>query len=116
EVAPIAERLDAEATFPPALYRKGGDLGVTAIPFAKEFGGLGLGTLDMTLVIEQLARADQSLAVSTMVSVSAGLIVERFGTVEQKLRYLPDIISGKGLGALAGTEPDAGSDTAGFKT
>ena len=116
EVAPIAERLDAEATFPIALYRKVGDLGVTAIPFAKEFGGLGLGTLDMTLVIEQLARADQSLAVSTMVSVSAGLILERFGTAEQKLRYLPDIISGKGLGALAGTEPDAGSDTAGFKT
>ena len=116
EVAPIAERLDAEAKFPTELYRKVGALGITAIPFAKEYGGMGLGTLDMALVIEQLARADQSLAVTTMVSVAAGLILERFGTTDQKARYLPDIVSGKGLGALAGTEPDAGSDTAGFKT
>ena len=116
EVAPLAETLDRECRFPTELYRKVGGMGITAIPFAEEFGGMGLGTFEMTLAIEQLARADQSLAVTTMVSVAAGLIVERFGTPAQKAEYLPAIVRGEAIGALAGTEPDAGSDTAGFKT
>ncbi|MET0202972.1 MAG: acyl-CoA dehydrogenase family protein [Casimicrobiaceae bacterium] len=116
EVAPVAEQLDRECRFPTALYRKAGALGITSIPFDAEFGGMGLGTFEMTLAIEQLARADQSLAVTAMVSVAAGLILQRFGTAEQKARYLPAIVRGEAIGALAGTEPDAGSDTAGFKT
>lgn len=116
EIAPVAERLDREATFPYDLYRQLGELGIPALPFAEEFGGMGLGTFDMALAIEQIAKRDQTLAVTMMVSVSAGLIIQRFGTSEQKARYLPDIIKGKALGALAGTEADAGSDTAGFKT
>jgi alkylation response protein AidB-like acyl-CoA dehydrogenase len=116
EVAPIAEQLDRDRRFPTALYRKVGELGITAIPFQTEFGGMGLGTFEMALAVEQLARADQSLAVTTMVSVAAGLILQRFRTPEQKARYLPALVRGEALGALAGTEPDAGSDTAGFKT
>ena len=87
EVAPIAEALDRECRFPTELYRKVGAMGITAIPFSQEFGGMGLGTFEMTLAIEQLARADQSLAVTTMVSVAAGLIVERFGTPAQKAEF-----------------------------
>jgi alkylation response protein AidB-like acyl-CoA dehydrogenase len=116
EVEPQAERLDREGVFPTDLYRKVGQLGITAIPFSQDHGGMGLGTFDMALAIEQLAIADQSLAVTTMVSVSAGLILERFGTDEQKAQYLPGIIKGEALGALAGTEPQAGSDTASFTT
>jgi short-chain 2-methylacyl-CoA dehydrogenase len=116
EIAPVAERLDREATFPYDLYRRLGELGIPALPFAEEYGGMGLGTFDMALAIEQIAKRDQTLAVTMMVSVSAGLIIQRFGTPEQKARYLPDIVKGKALGALAGTEADAGSDTAGFKT
>jgi len=116
EVAPVAEKLDRDARFPTELYRKVGALGITAIPFAAEHGGMGLGTFEATLAIEQLARADQSLAVTTMVSVAAGLVLQRFGTPDQKARYLPAIVRGEAIGALAGTEPDAGSDTAGFKT
>ena len=116
EVAPIAESLDRDRRFPTALYRKVGELGITAIPFDAEFGGMGLGTLDMTLAIEQLARADQSLAVTTMVSVAAGLILQRYGSAAQKAEYLPAIVRGDAIGALAGTEPDAGSDTASFRT
>jgi len=116
EVAPLAEQLDRECRFPTDLYRKVGKLGITAIPFDAEFGGMGLGTFEMTLAVEQLARADQSLAVTTMVSVAAGLIVQRFGTSQQKARYLPPLVRGEAIGALAGTEPDAGSDTASFKT
>jgi alkylation response protein AidB-like acyl-CoA dehydrogenase len=115
-VAPVAERLDREAAFPYELYRQLGELGIPALPFAEEFGGMGLGTFEMALAVEQIARRDQTLAVTMMVSVAAGLILQRFGSAEQKARYLPDIVAGKALGALAGTEPDAGSDTAGFKT
>lgn len=116
EIAPVAEALDREGRFPYDLYRQLGDLGIPALPFAQEYGGMGLGTFDMALAIEQIAKQDQTLAVTMMVSVAAGLIIQRFGTAEQKERYLPDIIKGRALGALAGTEADAGSDTAGFKT
>ena len=116
EIAPVAERLDREATFPYELYRQLGELGIPALPFAEEYGGMGLGTFDMALAIEQIAKRDQTLAVTMMVSVSAGLIIHRFGTPEQKARFLPDIVKGRALGALAGTEADAGSDIAGFKT
>ncbi|MEY4711697.1 MAG: hypothetical protein RIS88_1147, partial [Pseudomonadota bacterium] len=116
EIEPRAEQLDREGVFPTDLFHKVGEMGITAIPFKQEHGGMGLGTLEMALAVEQLAIADQSLAVSVMVSVSAGLILERFGTPEQKARFLPAIVQGKALGALAGTEPQAGSDTASFTT
>ena len=116
EVAPLAEELDREGRFPIELFGKLGELGITSIPFEKQHGGMGLGTFDMVLAIEELARADQSLAVTTMVSVASGLILQGFGTPDQLQRYLPDIVSGKRLGALAGTEPQAGSDTQAFTT
>ena len=77
---------------------------------------IGLAALDAVIAIEEIARADQSLAVSAMVSMATGLTLSRFGTEQQKQRYLPDIVAGRKICAIAGTEPDAGSDTAGFKT
>jgi alkylation response protein AidB-like acyl-CoA dehydrogenase len=116
EVAPRAEELDRNAVFPTDLFRQLGELGVMSIPFAEEYGGMGLGVFDAVLAIEEVARADQSLAVSAMVSMATGLTVARFGTEEQKRTWLPDIVAGRKVCAIAGTEPDAGSDTAGFKT
>ncbi|WP_373089879.1 acyl-CoA dehydrogenase family protein [Sneathiella sp.] len=116
EIAPRAEQLDRDAVFPTDLFQKLGELGVMSIPFDEEYGGMGLGVLDAVLAIEEIARADQSLAVSVMVSVATGLTVQRFGTEEQKKKWLPDIVSGQRICSIAGTEPDAGSDTAGFKT
>jgi len=116
EVAPRAETLDREARFPVDLVQRVGEMGVMSIPFPKELGGLGLGVFEAVLAIEELARADQSLAVTTMVSMATGLTVARFGTDDQKARWLPDIIAGRRICSIAGTEPDAGSDTAGFKT
>jgi alkylation response protein AidB-like acyl-CoA dehydrogenase len=115
-VAPVAEKLDREGVFPTALFHELAEIGVTAIPFAEEWGGMGLGSFDMVLALEQIARADQSLAVSTMVSVATGLTLARFGSEAQKERFLPDIVAGKKICAIAGTEPNAGSDTAGFTT
>lgn len=116
EIAPLAETLDREGRFPTALFRRVGELGVMALPFQEEWGGLGLGVLDTAVAIEEIARADQSLAVSVMVSIATGLTLQRFGTPEQKQRFLPDIVAGRRICAIAGTEADAGSDTAGFRT
>lgn len=116
EVAPRAEALDRDGVFPTDLFRAVGDLGVLAIPFEEKWGGLGLGVLDAVLALEQLARADQSLAVSSMVSMATGLTLARFGTQAQQERFLPDIVAGRAICAIAGTEPQAGSDTAGFTT
>ncbi len=115
-VAPVAEKLDRDAVFPTALFHELAAIGVTSIPFAEEWGGMGLGTFDMALALEQIARADQSLAVTTMVSVATGLTLQRFGNDEQKERFLPDIVAGRKICSIAGTEPNAGSDTAGFTT
>lgn len=116
EVAPIAERLDAEAVFPTDLYHKVAEMGITSIPFPVEHGGMGFDTLEMVIALEQLARSDQSMAATAMVSVACGLVMMRYGTKDQVAKYLPDIVSGKAIGAIAGTEPQAGSWTAGITT
>lgn len=116
EIAPRAEELDRNGQFPVDLFQRVGEMGVMAIPFPEELGGMGLGVFDAVLAIEELARADQSIAVSTMVSMATGLTVARFGNEEQKRKWLPDIISGQKICSIAGTEPNAGSDTGGFST
>jgi alkylation response protein AidB-like acyl-CoA dehydrogenase len=116
EVAPIAEQLDREGKFPTELFKKLGDLGVMSIPFSAEHGGMGLGVFEAVLALEEVARADQSLAVSAMVSMATGLTLSRFGSKTLIDKWLPDIVTGQQLCAIAGTEPNAGSDTAGFKT
>src|SRR5215475_7584176 len=116
EIAPIADKLDREGEFPTALYKKLGDLGVMSIPFDEKYGGMGLGVFEAVLAIEEVARADQSLAVSAMVSMATGLTVSRFGSPALAEKWLPEIVTGQKMCAIAGTEPDAGSDTAGFKT
>ncbi|MDX3809212.1 MAG: acyl-CoA dehydrogenase family protein, partial [Bosea sp. (in: a-proteobacteria)] len=92
EIAPRAEELDRNGVFPTELYQKLGEMGIQSIPFAEEYGGMGLGIFEAVLALEQVARADQSLAVSAMVSMATGLTVARFGTEEQKSRWLPDIV------------------------
>jgi alkylation response protein AidB-like acyl-CoA dehydrogenase len=116
EIAPRAEALDRDGVFPTDLFHKLGDLGVLSIPFAEEWGGMGLGVMEATLALEEVARADQSLAVGAMVSIATGLTLARFGDRALAEQYLPDIVSGKRICSIAGTEPQAGSDTAGFIT
>ncbi len=117
ELAPRAYELDRDGTFPAELYRQcNRELGVASIPFPERYGGMGLGMLDMSLVIEELARVDQSFALTLMVSVALGKMLETFGSETQKERFLPGIAAGTAIAAGAGTEPQAGSWTAGFRT
>jgi short-chain 2-methylacyl-CoA dehydrogenase len=116
EVAPRAEQLDREGKVPLDLVRKVGELGIPALPFAEENGGMGLGLMESALALEQLGRADQSLAITTMTNMSCGLVLEGFGHKDLVARYLPDIVAGKSCCGIGGTEPGAGSDTAGLKT
>jgi alkylation response protein AidB-like acyl-CoA dehydrogenase len=115
-VAPGAEERDRLAVFPTALFLKLAGLGIPAIPHEPEYGGLGLGTLDMVIALEQIARVDQSLAVTTMVNAASGLTFARFAHKKLKDEWLNDIVTGKKICSLAGTEPQAGSDTAASKT
>jgi short-chain 2-methylacyl-CoA dehydrogenase len=112
EVAPGAEERDRTARFPTELVLRIAELGIPAIPHSKADGGLGLGTLDMAIALEELARVDQSLAVTTMVNAASSLTFARFADEELKREWLAPVVSGRKICSLAGTEPGAGSDTA----
>ena len=116
EVAPGAETRDKNAEFPTQLFLKLASLGIPAIPHSSEYGGLGLGTFEMALALEEIARVDQSLAVTTMVNAACSLTFARFASEELKRAWLPEVVAGTKICSLAGTEPQAGSDTAGSTT
>jgi alkylation response protein AidB-like acyl-CoA dehydrogenase len=117
EVAPIAAKHDADATFPWESVRKMGELGLLGIPWPEELGGAGLDLISYMIVIQELAKVDAShgLTVSAHTTLGTSPIV-RFGTDEQKKRFVPLLASGRVLGGFGLTEPDAGSDAAGTKT
>lgn len=117
EIAPHAAAWDREARFPVEVVRKLGALGVMGLPFPEAEGGVGAGTLELALVIEELARVDSSVAITVSANVGlAGAVLHQFGSPAQKERWLVPLARGETLGALAGTEPGAGSDVAGITT
>ena len=117
EVAPVIGRHDAERTFPYELVKRMGEMGLFGLPVAEEFGGQGGTYLDLCLAIEELARVDSSVAITLEAAVSLGAVpVERFGTREQKKRWLPLLASGEALGAFGLTEPGGGSDAGALRT
>jgi short-chain 2-methylacyl-CoA dehydrogenase len=117
EIAPHAERWDADHTFPTDVVRKMGDLGLFGIPFPEEYGGGGADLTTLCVAIEELGRVDQSLAITLEAGVGLGANpIYRFGTEEQRQRWLPDLCAGRALGAFGLTEPDAGSDAGRTRT
>jgi short-chain 2-methylacyl-CoA dehydrogenase len=116
-VAPVAVHHDATATFPYEVVRGMADMGLFGLPFPEEYGGMGGDYFTLCLAIEELARADQSVAITLEAAVSLGAMpVYRFGTEAQKARWLPELTSGRALGAFGLTEPGAGSDAGGTLT
>jgi (2S)-methylsuccinyl-CoA dehydrogenase len=116
EVAPIAHELYNEgAEIPMPVIKKMADLGYFAMAIPEQYGGLGMDTLTITLVTEELSRAWLSVgSVMTRMLIAGGLLLNG-GTEEQKERWLPGIATGDILPAAAFTEPNAGSDTAGMQ-
>jgi alkylation response protein AidB-like acyl-CoA dehydrogenase len=109
--------MDASGEFPVDLFRRMADLGLTGIPFPEDLGGAGMDTLAYAIAIEEVARADGSLALSLAAHTSLGTYpIYAFGTDEQRRRFVPRLASGKEIGAFALTEPEAGSDAQSTRT
>ncbi len=111
EVAPHAGAWDRDHTFPVDTVLAMGRLGLFGLPFPEEYGGSGADLTTLCVAIEEIARADQSMAVTLEAAVGLGANpIFRFGTDEQKARWLPGLCAGTALGAFGLTEPGAGSD------
>ena len=116
QVAPLAEAVDREDRFPIELWPQMGELGLHGITVEETDGGLGLGYLEHVLAIEEVSRASASVGLSY--GAHSNLCINqiaRWGTAEQKARHLPGLISGNHVGALAMSEPGAGSDVVSMK-
>ncbi len=117
EIAPHAEAWDRDHTFPLDTVRQMGQLGLFGLPFPEAYGGGGGDLTALCIAIEELARVDQSLAITLEAAVGLGATpIYRFGTEEQRLRWLPELCAGTALAAFGLTEPDAGSDAGGLRT
>ena len=117
EVKPLAAEIDEEERFPMETVRKMAKLGMMGIYFPKEYGGAGGDVLSYAITVEELAKVCGTTAVivSAHTSLCCAPIFEN-GTEEQKKKYLPDLCSGRKLGAFGLTEPNAGTDASGQQT
>ena len=117
EVKPHAEETDEQERFPVETVKLLGRYGFMGIPYPKEYGGAGGDTLAYVMAIEELSKVcgTTGVVVSAHTSLCCGPIYE-FGTEEQKRKYLPDLLSGRHIGAFGLTEPGAGTDAAGQQT
>jgi alkylation response protein AidB-like acyl-CoA dehydrogenase len=117
EIAPHVMEWDESQTYPHAVMRQAGELGLLGILVPERYGGAGLGYVDYALIVEELSRVDGSVGIS--VAAHNGLCTNHialFGDEQQRQRWLPDLASGRKLGGWSLTEPTAGSDAAGTRT
>jgi alkylation response protein AidB-like acyl-CoA dehydrogenase len=116
-IRPVIMEYDESQKFPMEIMRQLGELGFMGILVPEEYGGAGLGYIEYAIIIEELAKVDPSVALS--VAAHNGLCtnhINLFGNEEQKRKYLPDLASGKKIGAWGLTEAVSGSDAAGLKS
>ena len=116
KIAPVASEIDEKDEFPRALWPQMGERGLHGITVEEEWGGLGLGYLEHVIAQEEVARASASVGLSYGAHSNLCINqIRRWGTEEQKRKYLPKLISGEHVGALAMSEAGAGSDVVGMK-
>ncbi|MFC7247388.1 acyl-CoA dehydrogenase family protein [Catellatospora aurea] len=117
KVAPVIGDLYERHEFPYDLVRQMGEMGLFGLPFPSEFGGMDGDYLALCIVLEELARVDSSLSITLEAAISLGAMpIYRFGSDEQKKRWLPALIKGEALAGFGLTEPGAGSDAGGTRT
>ncbi|MCM2560845.1 isovaleryl-CoA dehydrogenase [Lutimaribacter sp. EGI FJ00015] len=115
-IKPLAAEIDKTNEFPPHLWREFGEMGLLGVTVDEEYGGAGMTYLAHTIAVEEVARASASVSLSY--GAHSNLCVNQIklnGTEEQKRKYLPGLISGENVGALAMSEPSAGSDVVSMK-
>lgn len=111
EIAPFATQWDIDCQFPIELITKMGEIGLFGLIFPEEWGGGGGDFTSLCIAIEELGRVDQSIGITLSAGVGLGINpIYIYGSDEQKHMFLPDLVSGRALGAFALTEPDGGSD------
>ncbi len=117
EIAPNAAEWDQTGEFPAATVRKMGELGLFALPFPEEVGGMGGDFTSLCVAIEEIGRVDQSMGITLEAGVGLGINpIFTYGNAEQKKRWLPDLVSGVALAGFGLTEAEAGSDAGATKT
>ncbi|HEY0556471.1 MAG TPA: acyl-CoA dehydrogenase family protein [Thermoanaerobaculia bacterium] len=117
EVDPIVEEYDESQKYPREVMRKAGELGFLGIIFPEEYGGAGLGYTEYVIVVTELSRIDPSVGISVAAHNSlCSNHIYKFGSDEQKKRWLVPLAKGEKIGAWSLTEPGAGSDAAGTRT
>ncbi|HET6290024.1 acyl-CoA dehydrogenase family protein [Amycolatopsis sp. QT-25] len=117
EVAPVIGDLYEREEFPYEIVAKMAEMGLFGLPFPEEYGGMGGDYFALCLTLEELARVDSSVAITVEAGVSLGAMpIHRFGTEEQKQKWLPELCAGTALGAFGLTEPGGGSDAGATRT
>ena len=117
EIAPYAREWDQTGTFPLDTVATMGDLGLFGLPFDEAYGGSNSDFTTLCIAIEELARVDQSIAITLEAAVGLGINpIAQYGTEQQRDRWLPDLIAGRRLAAFGLTEPGAGSDASATRT
>ena len=117
EVDQLATTWDHTSPFPVELVHKMGDLGLFALPFPEEVGGMGGDFTSLCVAIEEIGRVDQSMGITLEAAVGLGINpIYTFGTAEQRAQYLPDLLAGRALAAFGLTEAEAGTDAAATRT
>ncbi len=116
-IDPIVEEIDESQHFPVEVFRQAGELGFLGVLVPEEYGGAGMGYVEYVLVIDEISQVDPSLGLSVAAHNSlATNHILKFGSPAQRRRWLPDLASGRKIGAWSLTEPGAGSDAAGTRS
>ncbi|AHI22284.1 acyl-CoA dehydrogenase family protein [Corynebacterium vitaeruminis] len=116
-IDPVSAQHDREHTFPYEVVSQMAEMGLFGLPFPEEYGGMGGDYLSFGIALEEIARVDQSVAITLEAGVGLGIMpIFHFGTEEQKQKYLPNLTAGTELASFGLTEPGAGSDAGATRT